>query len=487
MVESTHHVLKPNCESVILLIEVGPSSMDSLPHRSRPSALPPYNENGRSQLRYYHSDLGEAVPGSATPGTMVQTIGHTESSNRHVMAQSHNLKPSARDRRKRARTMSDNRRPCTPAPFLTACETVSPRSVTTVSPLSPVSQGSRHRAYSTTSQASRQRPAALKRDKPPNKIDISPPVPCPVSGAFGANASYQPRRPAPTTPPLRTTAHATSPIDAEVSFMEWDDETSALSKMKQRLKLGRNKIAGRAASRPESKTKSPDKQENATPRALPIRSKPHSPPPQALDTRQPLTSSNFSRPKKVPTHTYTPSNSSRTAPEAHIFYQGPNLTGKATRPQANNSHRQPNKPSAKQHDLSSDHTNTPRQPRARLPQHVHRYRLQHQRQRQHQHTRFHSTVPNTITPQRFPRKVHPHHARHVASGYEAQNANTHCGPFSANEAVPVESPTPTSAGTDTTTLAGKPWRLKALVKGLVKRASGKEMKESDGHARGTSW
>ena len=436
------------------------------------SALPPYMENGRSQPRDYRSVLREALPGSATPGTMVQTVEHTECSNRHVMAQSHNPKPAARDRHKRARTTSDNRRPCTPAPSFTACEAASPRSVTTVSPLSPVSQAPRHRAYSTTSQAPIQRPAGSKFGKPPHKTDISPPVPSPVSGAFGENASYQPRRPAPTTPPLRTTAHATSPIDAEVSFMEWDDEESALSKMKQRLKQGQNKIAGRAASRPEPKTKSPDKQENATPRALSIRSKPHSPPPQPLDTRQPLTSSNFSRPKKGPTHTYTSSNASRSAPGEHIFYQGPDLTGKATRPHANNPHGQPNNPSAKQHDLSLDHINTPREPRASLPQQVHRYRHHPQHQHQHQHTRSHPTVPNTISPQQSPRKVHSHHARHVASDHDAQDTDAHSGPFLANEAVPIGPPTPTSTRADTTTSMGRPGRLKALMKGLVKRALG---------------
>ncbi|KAK5096694.1 hypothetical protein LTR24_002456 [Lithohypha guttulata] len=260
-------------------------------------------------------------------------------------------------------------------------------------------------------------------------MDISPPVPSPVSSAFGENASYQPRRPAPTTPPLRTTAHATSPIDAEVSFMEWDDEESALSKMKQRLKQGQHKIAGRAASRPEPKTKSPDKQENATPRAL-------------------------------------------SAPGEHIFYQGPDLTGKATRPHANNPHGQPNNPSAKQHDLSLDHTNTPRQPRASLPQQVHRYRHRPQHQHQHQHTRSHPAVPNTISPQQSPRKVHPHHARHVGSDHDAQDTGAHPGPFLANEAVPVGLPTPTSTRADTTTSMGRPARLKALMKGLVKRASG---------------
>lgn len=449
--------------------------MDSPRLCSRPLALPLYAKNGRSQPRDHRSDLREAVLGSATPETVVQTIGHTVSSNDHSMTQPPRPHPSSRGRHKYARTKSDSRRLCTPAPPLTSCGIGSPRSVTTVSSLSPISQASRHRACSATGPALNKRSAGFKDDKFPNGIDISLPVPTPASRALGENAFYQPRRLAPTTPPLRTSAQATPSIDAETSFMEWDDEISAVTKMKETLKLRQKKKTPRAISVSESQTKSPDKQENATPRALPVRAKQHSTPPQSLDTRQPLTGSNFIRPKKTCIHASISSSPSTSAPGEHASYQGPDPVGIAIRLRSNILHGQPNKSSAKWHEPLHDHANTPRGPHAKLPQHVHRHRPQHQRQRRNQHNRYYSIVPSTTNAQSSPRKAHPRPAHPMASEYDVQNTHTNSSPFLANEASPVEPPTPTSTRTDATTSTGKSIKLKALMQGLVKRASGRDL------------
>jgi len=449
--------------------------MDSPRLCSHLPALPLYAKNGRSQPRDHRSDWREAVLGSATAETVVQTVEHTEGPNGHIMTQPQRPHPSSRGRHKYARTKSDSRRLCTPAPLLTTCGIESPRSVTRVSSLSPISQASCHRACSATGQALNKRPAGLKDYKFPGRIDISLPVPTPASGALGENAFYQPRRPAPTTPPLRTSAQATPSIDAETSFMEWDDEISALTKMKETLKLRQNKKTGRAISGSEFQTKSPDKQEDATPRALPVRAKQHSPPPQSLDTRQPLTASNSIRPKKTCIHTSTSSSPSTSAPGEHASYQDPDPIGMVIRSRSNISHGQPNKPSAKWHEPLQDRTNTPRGPHAKLPQHVHRHRPQHQRQRRNQHNRYYSIFPSTTNAQSSTRKAHPRPEHPMASDYDQQTIHTNSSPFLANEAVPVEPPTPTSTRIDATTSMGKSIKLKALMQGLVKRASGRDL------------
>lgn len=457
--------------------------MYSPPYPTQSSPLPRPSQYRSGQPRVARTASKEEVPGYTAPVATTYPIEYAESSNRHVIAQLPMPKPTSQNQHTRTRTKSSSRRPCTPALSMTTPETVSPPSIATMSPRSPEAQAQRHRAYSTTSSTSRQRPA-LKLVRPPNKKDISPPVPSPVYATFDDGASYRPQRTAPITPPLQTLPNTAPSANPETSFMEWDEETSALSKMKQTLKLGQHK---RGPPRPQQpKPKSPDRHDNATPRSPPARPRRQSPPTESSSIRQPPTTSNFSMPTNAPIYSYFPSTSTSTS-AGEPFYQGPDLTGRST---ASATYIQP-----RLNHRRDQSTTTNQQPRAKLPHQVHR---------PHRSQQFHASITASHPPrheqqpqsqsQLQPRKieVQPHYSRRIGVDYD-NNGNTddNPGPFLANEAVAVQPPTPTSThttATGTSTSTEKPRRLKALMQGLVKRASGKDLKKNEnGTARGTSW
>jgi len=414
-------------------------------------------------------------------------IEYVESSNRHVIAQPPKAKPSLQNQHSRAKTKSNSGRPCTPAPSLTTSATVSPPSILTVSPISPIRQTQRHRVYS---QKSRQRPAALKLCRIPSKQDISPPVPSPIYCTFDDNASYHPRRPAPTTPPLQALS-STSPAadaEAETSYMEWDNESSTISKMRQTLRLAQSKHPGVAPSRaspspPPPKPKIPYRHDNATPRPLPARNKRPKPPAESVNPCQPLTTSNLSRPKIKPTYTYLPTVSAASPSTKAVFYQGPDLTGKSASQRPKHHCGSWDTPPARQHGQTTSHRSktTDQQPRAGLPQQIHHGRQQ---------SKSATTDPFSSPAHSYPRlrqpckiQLQPRYMRRVDVGYGEDSSGP--GPFLANEAVPVEPPSPTPTSTKTT--AEKQRRIKALMTRLVKRASGRDLKKMrEDSARGTS-
>lgn len=457
------------------------SSTDSIPHPPPLTAPPSRCQQRPGQLKAAKTHLEEPIPRYAAPGTLARTTEYAESSNRHVIAQAYRPRSTSQTQHSPGRTKSDSRKPCTPASSLTTSDTVSPPSVITISPISPAGRARRHRAYSTTSQTSRQRPAALKLDKLLSKNDISPPIPSPIYANFDSNVSYEPQRRPPTTPPLQVASSASPGAAIERSFMEWEDETSALSKMKQTLKLGQNKRAALPPSRPPRQTaESLDRQDNAIPRPLPTRSKPQSPPNGPNSIRQPLKSSNFSRPRKTPTCSYMPQTS---ASAGNVFYQGPDLTGRSVLQQPGYELEHSYNKIAKQRRPTTDQL-----PRARLPQRVHRPQASR-------------TSPAAAeTPRRPLSKTQVSHTRRVDIDYDHEDSKPGRSPFLANEAVAVEPPPPTPTTTTTTADASteRPRRLKALMKGLVHRASGRDLKkerEKDtsknkdnvNHTRGISW
>lgn len=200
------------------------------------------------------------------------------------------------------------RRPTTPVPSLVNTDTVSPPSIPPISPQSLYSHIPRTRNNSTATthsqsharpQQPRSKPPALKLERSFTKRDIGPPLPSPADITLDNKDAFQPHRPSPITPPGPERPCLLPVQQTEVSVMEWDDEhTSALSRVKQ-------SFSGIRQKRSNSTPKSPDHQQNATPRPqLPQRSAPRK-----------FSDANFSRPTRPQTSPQRYAVGNQTAPQ----------------------------------------------------------------------------------------------------------------------------------------------------------------------------
>jgi hypothetical protein len=193
---------------------------------------------------------------------------YVESSHPFVLARGTEATTWSRSRHNsqpRSKRDSDVRRPTTPVPSLINSDAMSPPSISTISPTTPVFDTALSRP-SMNRPSHNRHPTPLDFDKKSSDKHRPPPKPRTTQPDFDPASTYQPRR-----IPINHSSHGvgqhTRPVPSEeTSFIEWDDDDSSrLQRMKQSLTFTRPHRQNKAAP---TQPKYPDKQLNAVPRVI---------------------------------------------------------------------------------------------------------------------------------------------------------------------------------------------------------------------------